>query len=254
MPKQEACRIANGRGQTLAAVLHLPDVVTREPWAVLSHGMLSTKDSRKHVALAERLCELGFAAVRYDFSGQGESEGRPDLITYSNGVGDLRAVIESFKPRGAKRFLLIGSSLGSGVSMLAAPGLKDDVAGLALMAAIYRTNIIWGAMRPEQRERWEREGAFEFQGRPVAFDIIEDGRRLDVAGGLAAFPGPALFVHGTKDELIPPERIPPLAERHPGPTEVVFVEGADHRFSEDAHRARLVETIAQWADRRFPVR
>ena len=61
-------------GQTLTGILHLPDQ-NNPPCVIASHGLLSSKDSEKYIALGERLAEEGIAMLRFDVRGIGESDG-----------------------------------------------------------------------------------------------------------------------------------------------------------------------------------
>jgi len=64
-------------GLKLAGVLHVPDTRTRErrPAFLVLHGFGSSKDSGGSVASARLFAELGYAALRFDMRGCGQSEG-----------------------------------------------------------------------------------------------------------------------------------------------------------------------------------
>jgi len=236
----------NSRGLTLSGVFHPAKGQERKQWVMLSHGMLSTKDSRKHVSMSLALSELGFNVFRFDFSGQGESEGESSIITYSNGMDDLLCAIDLMEKRGAEKFILIGSSMGSAVSMLTSAQKGDKVATMALMASVTKTGMIWEAMSDEERQQWKDEGYFVFHGNKVAIDLIEDGRTVDLAACLKNFKGPVLFVHGENDELIPFDQLSSFTKLHPGKTDLHKIVGADHRLSEEKHRQEAVNTIKNW--------
>ena len=69
-------------GQRLTGVLHLPDR-DNPPCVIASHGLLSSKDSEKYIGLGERFSREGFAMLRFDVRGIGESEGRLEDDTVS---------------------------------------------------------------------------------------------------------------------------------------------------------------------------
>src|SRR5215831_19129946 len=65
-------------GLKLAGVLHLPDrsgARERRPAFLILHGFGSSKDSGGSVASARLFTELGYAALRFDMRGCGQSEG-----------------------------------------------------------------------------------------------------------------------------------------------------------------------------------
>lgn len=108
-------------GQKISGVLHLPD--GKNPLCVIaSHGLLSSKDSEKYIALGERFSQEGMAMLRFDFRGIGESEGRMEDDTVSRRVIDLGTAIAFVRshPALGKKIGFIGSSLGGYVSLIRA--------------------------------------------------------------------------------------------------------------------------------------
>ena len=51
--------------------------------AIIVHGFQGSKDSSLHRMLADTLCHDGFTVIRFDFNGQGESDGEfKDMYAY----------------------------------------------------------------------------------------------------------------------------------------------------------------------------
>ncbi len=242
----ERIRFQNPSGQELVGILHLPSPPVRDVAVILSHGMLSSKDSQKHVALCEKLTEVGFPAFRFDFSGVGESQGPPEVMTFGGRAEDLQAAIRMLEQRGMQRFVLEGSSMGAGVSLLVGAQMPERVLGLALLAAAVKSDLIWESMSSEQLDAWKRAGVSEFEGHRISYDVVTDGEKQNIPGALASFKNPVLFVHGLKDELIDPYLVQQISISHPGRTEVLLVDEADHRFSQDEHREQAINAIRDW--------
>ena len=59
-------------GYDIKGVIHWPRR-SRAPCVICSHGLFSSKDSPKFIAMTEHLAQEGFAAIRYDHRGCGES-------------------------------------------------------------------------------------------------------------------------------------------------------------------------------------
>ena len=85
-------------GEKIAGVLHLPEKKS-PPCVIASHGLLSSKESEKYIALGERLSQEGIAMLRFDFRGIGESEGRMEDDTVSRRIMDLSSAIEFIRSR-----------------------------------------------------------------------------------------------------------------------------------------------------------
>ncbi len=238
---------SNSRELVLKGILNIGAADARRPWVVISHGMLSDKFSRKHSALAEALQTRGFNVFRFDFSGQGESQGRPDHITFSDEVDDLHCALDVCIRFGARSFILCGSSMGSAVSAIVG-AQRSDVAALALMATLPDSLLIWKGMSEKQQKAWRESAYLEHDGGRISFAIVEDAGRFDVARDLLSFPGPLLAVHGGRDELIPLKLVADLLKRRSAETRLEVLEEADHRFSDDADREKLLELICRFIE------
>src|SRR5262249_12761610 len=87
--------------------------------------------------LAHALADAGFAVVRYDKRGVGQSGGRIETATLDDYADDVANVVEWLKRRrdvDQKRIVLVGHSEGGAVALLALKN-ASDVAAVALVAA-----------------------------------------------------------------------------------------------------------------------
>ncbi|MFK7988374.1 MAG: alpha/beta hydrolase [Sandaracinaceae bacterium] len=91
------------------------------PGVVLVHGVA---DSRRRMApLAMRLAERGAWVVRIDLRGHGRSDG--SVVTYGQREAhDVLAAVRHLRRAGAAPIHVIGTSMGGGVLMAAAPQLQ----------------------------------------------------------------------------------------------------------------------------------
>lgn len=101
------------RGLRVSGVLHLPHRKS-PPCVVVSHGLLSSKESEKYVELSTRLCREDFAVLRFDFLGCGKSQGKLKDSTITGRLGELGAAISFVRTERAlgDAIGLMGSSLG----------------------------------------------------------------------------------------------------------------------------------------------
>ena len=121
-------------GLKLAGILLRPERVTRPPVVVFAHGWGSSKASQRNRAIAEALVQADIAALLFDFSGHGDSEGSFDQVTLEDQVGDLQAVLDlAAADDGLGEVGVAGSSSGAAVAIAAA---ADDprVGALVLRA------------------------------------------------------------------------------------------------------------------------
>ncbi|GKV13994.1 hypothetical protein SLEP1_g24935 [Rubroshorea leprosula] len=114
--------IPNKHGEKLVGLLH--DTGSKEI-VVLCHGFRDSKDEEIMVNVAAALENEGISAFRFDFAGNGESEGQFEFGNYLREVDDLHYVIQRFN--GANRIItaILGHSKGGNVVLLYASKYHD---------------------------------------------------------------------------------------------------------------------------------
>ena len=87
-------KIPVGEGEEISAVHHEAET---ETWIFFCHGFGSNKEG-SYETRCKQAAEAGFNAVRFDFRGNGESDGEFVEQTLSSRIKDLKSVIEHFNP------------------------------------------------------------------------------------------------------------------------------------------------------------
>ncbi len=247
MATTEPIRISSPSGLRLAAVLHQPRALTIDTCVVVAHGMLSSKDSDKHRLVCEAAAAAGHAALRFDFRGRGESDGNPSILTVSNEIEDLAAVVSFVRDLGYSRVVVVGSSLGGTVAILTG-AIDRRFSGLVTIAAPARL--------PEQpREAWGGNSRRDTAGRIeiAPGEFIHRGFFIDATthgpiGAARSIECPRLVIHGAADPVVPVEDAALLAE---GSQKAVLVvhPTAGHRFDQPEERKWLIERVAGFLGR-----
>jgi putative redox protein len=250
----EAVRMTSRRGARLAGLLHVPPGVgpATGPVMVLCHGMESTKEGTKHQALAARLAALGYLCLRFDFSYVGESDGKFEDLTISGEVDDLGGVVDFLTARGATTFGLVGSSLGGTVAIVHAGG-DPRVRALVTIAAVSRPLGILERMRPSDVETARRQGGLHLDGGAwIRRDFLDDLKRVDALGAARRVKAATLVTHGEDDRIVPVGDAHALFAALPEPKALAIMPGCDHRYSEPAHLASLLDATVAWMQTRLP--
>src|SRR3989442_15547827 len=113
-------------GLKLAAVLHLPESRGPEEQCtafLVLHGFGSNKDGGGATTVAKMLAGLGYAALRFDFRGCGESEGERGRVICKEQGKDTRNALSFLAGRpdiDPKRIGVVGQSFGAAVSVYTA--------------------------------------------------------------------------------------------------------------------------------------
>ena len=219
-------------GQEISGVLHLPDE-ENPPCVIASHGLLSSKNSEKYVALAERMSEEEMAMLRFDFRGIGESEGSEKDNTISKKIVDLSRAIDFVKtyPGLGKRIGLIGSSLGGFLSLIKASTDKEIKAVVVWATPLHLDDL--GSKKQEEDYPLPPEAFFEDLPRHRLMPLLPKVSNC-------------LVIHGEEDELVPMDQALGIFYNLGVPKEIHVIGGADHRLTNPAHRQRAIELSVDW--------
>jgi putative redox protein len=212
---------------------------------ILCHGMESSKEGDKSVALARALVEAGCDALRFDFSFVGESEGRFEDLTVSGEVDDLAGAWAFARTRVDGPIGIVGSSLGGTVALLFAAE-EPGVAAVATIAAVASPGSRARALAPAERERWRRDGSYDLHGIRVGRAFLDDIERIDVAAAVAPIGCPLLLTHGTADAIVPSDDAHAIAAAAVSGAEVRLYAGVDHRFTDPQRRQEMLTGIVSW--------
>ena len=219
-------------GQKISGVLHLPD---REdpPCVIASHGLLSSKDSEKYVALGNRMSEESMAMLRFDFRGIGESEGNEEDNTITKKLADLSSALYFIRshPDLGNWIGLVGSSLGGFLSLIKASIHKE-------IGAV----VVW-ATPLHLDDLGSKEQTEDYPLPPEAFfEDLPKHRLLPILNGVSN----CLVIHGEEDELVPVEQALGIFYQLSSPKEIHLIGGADHRLTEPLHRQRAIDLTVEW--------
>lgn len=195
----------------LEAIVDNPEIIGQMPCrvAIIVHGFQGSKDSSLHRMLADTLCHDGFTVIRFDFNGQGESDGEFKDMTVPKEMDDLRCVYRWVRKRFdyALDYTLIGHSLGGAEApMLAAELGKDSIQNVVMLAPApsVRNMILsgkfWGAEfdshnPPKEMAVWNNS--------ILGGEFITTLRDMPLYELAMPYKGRVCLIHGDDDWLIP---------------------------------------------------
>lgn len=234
------------------------------PAVLLLHGFTGSRNELPtdsvpegiFARVAERLAEAGYASLRIDFRGSGESV---DELTYADTtfegqVADALAALDylaaSDKVVGDDLFI-IGWSQG-GLVATAAAGRSDVPDAVALWAAVADPMQTYGdLLGPEAMAAGMAASADEAvtAALPWGADVTLKGgffdgiETFDPKAEIADYAGPLLVAQGTVDTTVLPASADMLIAAHEGP-ETLWTAEMDHAFNTFVDDATLEEMIA----------
>ena len=253
MPAPDTVPATAADHETLArpdgATIAYHRVPGRAPGIVFLGGLRSDMTGTKALFLDEFCRRKGRAYVRFDYFGHGASSGDFALGTIGRWRDDAVAVIDSLT-EGPQ--ILVGSSMGGWIMLLAALARPERIAALTGIAAApdFTEELLPKRLTPAQRREIEERGAvtlssdYDPAGYLYTGALIEDGRQHLLLGGPIALDMPVRLLHGLADASVPWQLSRRLAERLTSrDVAVTLVKGGDHRLSSEPDLARLAQTL-----------
>jgi len=192
---------AGSTGARLEGTLHEPESAARGS-ILLAHCFTCSKDLHTMTRLARGLADAGYAVLRFDFTGLGESEGDFATTTVANDVRDIvRAatalIEEGFGPCG-----LLGHSLGGAAALLAAERIhtiRSVVTIGAPASPAHVRHLFEDAEASDSDQLKVTIGGREFD---VAKSFLDDLDDHDQKGAVAKLGRPLLVLHALDDEVV----------------------------------------------------
>ncbi len=245
----DAASLARPQGATIA----YNRLSGAAPGVVFLGGFRSNMTGNKALFLEDYCRRRGRAYVRFDYFGHGQSSGDFAEGTVSRWRDDSLAVIDSLT-EGPQ--VLVGSSMGGWIMVLAALARPERIAGLVGIAAApdATTDLMAVRFSEEQRRELHQKGRvvlpseFDPAGYLYTRSLIDDGDRNLVLRGPIPLTCPVRLLHSMADRSVPWQQSLRLAERlQSTDVTLTLVKDGDHRLSRDEDLARLARALDELA-------
>jgi len=248
--------IFRNHDQQLVGMIHTPDRSEPSPAVLMLHGFTGNRMEAHFlfVKMARRLAAAGYAAMRFDFRGSGESQGNFWEMTVPGEVDDARAALDWLRRHPAvdpDRVVLLGLSMGGAVAAAVA-GIDPNVAGLILWSAVADLSGLTRHVAPPADDTPQvlgplPDGRFDLGGLllgPAFRDTLPQVQPLE---SVQHYAGPALIIHGTNDEAVPPDHadryLQAMGEKR---ALLHWVPGGDHVYSAHVWEEETFGVTLDW--------
>ena len=242
-------------GAQLAARLDLPDGPVLAT-ALFAHCFTCGKDIPAARRIASRLAAMGFAVLRFDFTGLGHSEGEFANTTFTSNVDDLVAACAYLRSRDMAPSILIGHSLG-GAAVLKAGAELDTIKAVVTIGAPFDPEHVthnFSDALPEIIEKGIAE--VNLGGRPfqIGRQFVEDVAAGQLTPAIGNLNAALLVMHAPLDAIVSIDNASQifLAAKHP--KSFVTLDKADHLVTNASDAEYAAEVIAAWVSRYVALR
>ncbi len=212
-------------------------------------GFMSDMSGSKATFLEQQVTAQGYGYTRFDYRGHGESDGRFVEATIGKWLSDVLHILDEIVKVPT---ILVGSSMGGWMMLLAALARPQQVQGLVGIAAApdFTVRLMWEKMTEAQRHTLIEEGLLQvpseygFEPYHITKDLIEESRQHLLLDDEIAIECPVRLLHGMRDPDVPWEFSPLVAQKlATQDVQVTLVKDGDHRLSEPEDLQRLQQTV-----------
>ncbi len=286
--KQEPVAVPSD-GLRLSAVVHTPGpaFTGKRPAVLILHGFGGHKDGPQQRWSSNQFAEWGYVALRLDYRGCGDSEGKRGWVLPMEQVADTRNAMTYLASRpdvDASRILLVGTSYGASVAIWTAA--VDARAGAVIAQGGWANGERKAREQHSTPDAWAKFSQMLEKGRAHKaatgeslmvhrYDVVPvpehlraniDARSIfefpvDTPIETFAFnpeeviariaPRPILLMHAANDRVTPVNGAIELFKAAKQPCELILMSDVDHfMFGED--NPRVIAMVKEWLARYFP--
>lgn len=217
---------------TIKGIITLPDKQGRFPCVILSHGLVSSKESSKYIALSYAFKDKDIATCRFDYHGCGESSGNIEETTLTIRLENLNVVTDyilNHRNIDRERLGILGSSFG-GVTAIIKAASDKRIKCISFWATPYKLE------KKEDQDisgiKFKDEIYIDF----ARYDILSEARKVSCSLG----------IHGSSDEVVAYQEGLEIYKHMGEPKRFELIEGADHIFSDNIHRQKVIDLSLSW--------
>lgn len=227
---------------------------------IMCHGFSGSSSGIMFPKIAEVLSEKYFVC-RFDFRGQGESDGEFYKSSISKELEDLDFVKKYIRKNySSKKIILLGHSFGCAIAFLYAQ--NNLIGGLiSLSGEGDLEKAIKYEFSKEQIKEFEKKGETKYEnwtydGRKdlLGKQFLDDMKKYSTLIAAKKINCPTLFIHGTNDDVIPHIATEEMYENVRSSKEMILMEDVDHMYNVFSNKSKVDEMINYvqiWLDKNF---
>lgn len=201
--------------------------------------------------LCKTLAGHGVAALRFDFTALGNSDGDFSAANFSHNIEDILAAANYLKENYQAPSLLLGHSLG-GTAMLAAASQIKSAKAIATIASPYAPSHVLLHFE-EAVEKLKKQAQTSIRIMDQEFDIsqefITDIQSYEQSNFVENLDIPLLIMHSPGDKIVDIREATKLFSSARHPKSFLSLGEIDHMLSNKADAVYAAEIIYAWAQR-----
>lgn len=229
---------------------HLADDI--KSYVIICNCFTCTKETITTFRISKELAQNGYATLRFDFSGLGDSEGVFSSTSFTSNVHDVVAASNFLHKNYHAPSLLLGHSLGGTAALVAA--MQIDKA----MTKVRAISTIASPSQPSHiLHHFGNALTLLDQGMPASIEVagqqyeiepslIQDLMSYDMEKRLASMKKPVLIFNIKNDELVGESNAIELDQWIKSDSVIITLKNTNHLISNKQDTAFVVRKIISW--------
>lgn len=225
-------------------------VAGKAPCVIFCGGFNSNMQGTKAIALEQYCLEKGQAFIRFDYQGHGQSGGDFADGCISTWLADTLTVIDQLTESDV---ILVGSSMGGWLALLAALQRPKRINGLLLLACAadmtkyYPQRLDGLEQEKDEFGRFFYSLANEYDNQEpykIYQQLIDDGQQHFLLDDMIELNIPIHLIHGQQDDIVPWQRSQQVLDRlSSSKASLHLIKQGDHRLSTQADLVKLLSLL-----------
>ena len=202
---------------------------------IFIHGLNSNKEGIKAINIEKYAKKNKLSFIRFDCRGHGASFGNFEDFTISDWKKDLLTIIDNLT-NGPQ--ILIGSSMGGWLMILAAKARPKKIVGLiGLAAAVDFENHLYNKLTKKNKSELKSNGITKYSSYGFSYYLKSkffiDAKKNNILKKKFKFTKPIILIHGIKDEVVNIDMPRKIINVTTGKNiQLLYLKSSDHRLSQ----------------------
>ena len=188
-------------------IRYLINKYKKKPYVVFLHGFMSDLEGDKPKKILN-YCnkkKIGFLAVEY--SGHGKSSGKFTQGNITKWTNEAKISIKKIVKK--NKFILIGSSMGSWISLNQFKFFHSQILGFLGIGSApeFLENLMWKKFSIKIKNEIKKKGIYYLKNGnyeyPITYQLIKDGKKNKILNKKILNKIHVTMIHGKKDEVVP---------------------------------------------------
>ena len=213
---------------------------------IFIHGLNSDMNGNKALTVERYARKNKLNFIRFDCRGHGKSEGKFEEFTMSDWRKDLLDIIDNLA-RGPQ--ILIGSSMGGWLMMLAAKARPQRIAGMiGLAAAPDFGKDLYKALNKKNKREITSKGITKYTSYGFSYYLTKkffiEAEKNRVLKKPLYFTKPLVLIHGLKDNVVKEDVPRKILKKITGKNvNIIYLKESDHRLSSESDLKIIKQSI-----------